>query len=303
MSIFPPYLKTGDKVGITCPAGAVSDSDIQYMVEQWRQWGFEVLLGETVGTSYYKFSAPDEQRLQDLQRMLDDDSIKAILFGRGGYGMVRIIDRLDFSRFVQHPKWLVGYSDITCLHSHVQRHYGIATLHAHMQAGYKPEEQHEESTHSLLASLMGEPIRYQIPLHILNRIGHTQGHMVGGNLALLSDLCGTNSDIHTDGKILFIEDISEYKYNIDRMLWQLKKSDKLCRLAGLLVGSFTDTMDNEVPFGMSEYEMVYEKVAPYSYPVCFGFPVGHQSHNLALVCGVKYQLDVRDDGVSLQIVE
>jgi muramoyltetrapeptide carboxypeptidase len=295
----PPYLKPGDTIGITCPAGAVSLPDIEDMIKQLVDWGFRVIVGQTVGTSYFKFSATDQERISDLQQMLDDDSIHAILFGRGGYGAVRIIDQLDFTHFVKHPKWLLGYSDITCFHSHIHTQFQIATIHAHMCGGYRPADYDFDSTWSIFNVLMGKKITYQIELHRMNRMGEASGILIGGNLALLSDLIGTPSDIDTDGKILFIEDIGEYKYNIDRMMWQLYRAGKLSHLSGLLIGGFTDSLDNETPFGMSEYDIVWEKIKEFDYPVCFDFPVGHQARNLALKCGVEYKLKVNNEGVEM----
>lgn len=299
MSRIPPYLKPGSRVGITCPAGAVTMEEMQPMLAQLQQWGFEVVLGRTVGNAYFRFAGTDDERLLDLQAMLDDASIDAILFGRGGYGTVRILDRIDFSSFVKKPKWLLGYSDITAFHSHVHTRLGIATIHGHMCAGYKPENADAASTQSIFEVLCGQVSHYHSDPHPLNCAGLGQGLLVGGNLALLSDLLGTPSDLDTRGKILFIEDIGEYRYNIDRMMWQLLRAGKLDALAGLLVGGFTDTQDNEIPFGWSEEEIVWEKVRNLGYPVCFGFPVGHQPRNVALKCGAPFFLQVTEAGAEL----
>lgn len=295
----PPYLQAGDTIAITCPAGAVNTADIQVMAAYIEAQGFKVVLGATVGTAYYKFSGTDAERAQDLQQFLNDPHIKAIFFGRGGYGVVRILDQLDFTAFKQHPKWLVGYSDITAILGHIQSVCGVAGLHAHMQGGYQENEFHALSTHSLFNAVQGFGQTYIGESHPMNRVGGAQGLITGGNLALLSDLIGTPSDIDTTGKILFIEDIAEYKYNIDRMLWQLKRAGKLSKLAGLLVGGFTDTQDNEIPFGMDVYEMVAEKVVDYPYPVIYGFPVGHQAENYALICGGAYSLQVHQSHYTL----
>ncbi len=299
MAIIPSYLKPGDTIGITCPAGAVHLADMEPMFTQLREWGYQLKIGTDVGSSYYKFSATDEERLNDLQQMLDDEEITAILFGRGGYGVVRIIDQLDFTRFVQHPKWLLGYSDITCLHSHIHTQFNIATIHGHMGAGFREENMDSYSTHQINEILKGTPIQYEIAPNNINRLGSCNGTLIGGNLALLSDLIGTKSDIHTEGSILIIEDIGEYKYNIDRMMWQLLRAGKLDKLAGLIVGGFTETQDNEIPFGMTEYDIVWEKVKDFTYPVCVDFPVGHQPNNWPLKMGINYQLNVAADKVSL----
>ncbi|MBK9481753.1 MAG: LD-carboxypeptidase [Bacteroidetes bacterium] len=290
-STIPPYLKRGDTIGITCPAGALSMTTLDDMCQQLSNWGFKIKLGHTLGTSYYKFSGTDSERLNDLQSMLDDDDVKAILFGRGGYGLVRIIDQIDFTSFIKSPKWLVGFSDITCLLSHVHTQYNIVSMHAHMSGGYVISQKDEASTQSIYDTLVGMSTTYILPEHTMNRTGNIAGTIVGGNLALLSDLIGTKSDIDTNDKILFIEDVGEYLYNIDRMLWQLKRAGKLSNLKALLVGGFTDTLDNETPFGMNPYEIVWEKVQGYAYPVYFDVPVGHQSRNVALKIGANYQIE------------
>lgn len=290
-NIIPPYLKTGDTIGITCPAGNLSTESVEDMCNQISDWGFKIKKGKTIGTSYYKFSGTDDERLLDLQSMLDDDSIDAILFGRGGYGLVRIIDRIDFTKFSKKPKWILGYSDITCLISHMLTQYQIASIHAHMSAGYQEANFDAMSTQSIYDTLTGTKTNYTLLDHPLNREGNASGIVVGGNLALLSDLTGTKSDINTEGKILFIEDVGEYKYNIDRMMWQLKRGGKLNKLQALLVGAFTDTQDNETPFGMTEYEIVFEKIKEYNYPVYFDFPIGHQPRNVALKVGTTYKIE------------
>jgi muramoyltetrapeptide carboxypeptidase len=298
--IIPPYLQKGSTIGITCPAGAVNSEEMQPMFAQLEAWGFNLKIGKTIGTSFNKFSATDAARLADLQSMLDDDAIEAVFFGRGGYGVVRILDQIDFTQFKQKPKWLLGYSDITAFHSHLNNQMKISSIHAHMGGGYKPNDFDALSTQSIFDVITGKPIHYVIPAHAMNRVGIAKGELAGGNLALLSDLVGTDSDIHTQGKILFIEDIGEYKYNIDRMLWQLLRAGKLSQLAGLIVGGFTDTQDNPVPFGMTEYEIVWEKVKDFSYPVCFDFPVGHQARNMALKVGMHYHLAIENNQVVLE---
>ncbi len=295
----PAYLKAGDIIGITCPAGSVQMDDMQYMIQQLEAWGFVVKLGTTVGTHFNKFSATDDERRQDLQNMLDDDSIQAILFGRGGYGAVRIIDGIDFSTFNSNPKWLLGYSDITCFHLHINRQFQISTIHAHMNGGYLPSSNDLFSTQSIYDTLTGKPIDYSIPSHTSNRVGECTAELIGGNLALISDLIGTPSEIDTDGKILCIEDIGEYKYNIDRMMWQLLRAGKLSKLKGLIVGGFTNSNDDEIPFGMTEVDIIQEKLKDFTYPVCYDFPVGHQERNWALKLGVNYSFSVQANEVTL----
>jgi len=295
----PAYLKAGDIIGITCPAGSVQMDDMQYMIQQLEAWGFVLKLGTTVGTHFNKFSATDDERRQDLQNMLDDESIKAILFGRGGYGAVRIIDGIDFSIFISNPKWLLGYSDITCFHVHINRQFHISTIHAHMNGGYLLSSIDLFSTQSIYDTLTGKPIDYSVPSHTSNRVGECTAELIGGNLALISDLIGTPSEIDTDGKILFIEDIGEYKYNIDRMMWQLLRVGKLSKLKGLIVGGFTNTNDDEIPFGMTEVDIIQEKVKDFTYPVCYDFPVGHQAQNWALKLGVAYTFTVQANKVTL----
>jgi muramoyltetrapeptide carboxypeptidase len=299
--IIPPYLQQGDTIGICCPAGSLSVETIQPMITQLEFWGFEVKIGKTIGTNYHKFSGTDATRLQDFQEMLDDDNIKAILFGRGGYGFVRIIDFVNFDKFVKNPKWLLGYSDITVLHNHVHANFNIATIHAHMSGGYLAKEFDNDSTMSIYYALTGKPSEYSIPTSKNSEINSCRGELIGGNLATLVNLIGTPSDVNTNGKILVLEDVGEQIYNVDRMMWQLFRAGKLDHLAGLVVGGFTDAKDDkENPFGKNEYEIIWEKVSLYQYPVCFGFPVGHQAKNMALKFGVEHELRIEEDRIVLQ---
>lgn len=288
----PPYLKKGDLIGITCSSSKMDLQAAEYARGVLTSWGYRVHLGITVGTSFHNFSAPDELRLEELQDMLNDPEIKAIVFGRGGYGMVCIIDKLDFTRFRKEPKWLCGYSDITTLHSHVQRHFGIATLHSVMCSGITPDTFDNEYTESLASALRGKAYRYSAPAHPLNKEGKTTGILVGGNLSILANLSGTPSQINTKGKILLLEDIGEYRYNIDRMMYNLKRAGWLDKLAGLVVGAFTDGKETDTPFGQSEYEIISNLVKDYEFPVCFGFPSGHQEANYSLKLGVKHELKI-----------
>ena len=297
----PPYLKKGDTIGILCPAGYMPLEKASTCMNVLEQWGYKVKAGVTLGSgSTNYFSGTDIQRRADLQQMLDDPQVKAILCARGGYGMGRIIDYLDFTCFRKHPKWIIGFSDITVLQSHIFTHFRIASLHAPMAAAFNDEEYKNEYIDSLKRALEGKKARYQATPHSFNRKGEAVGELVGGNLALIAHLVGTPSDIKTKNRILFLEDVGEYLYNIDRMLWQLKRSGKLNRLAGLIIGGFTDNKDTERPFGKTAYEIIKEVIADYDYPVCFNFPVSHGKENYALKVGVGYKLRVGKHKVSLE---
>lgn len=297
----PPYLKKGDTIGIVCPAGYMALDKVQTCITALQEWGYNVKVGKTVGgDSQTYFSGTDEERLTDFQQMLDDDEVKTILCGRGGYGMGRIIDKIDFKKFRKQPKWIVGYSDITVLHSHLYSNYYISSLHAPMAGAFNEEGYKNEFVLSLKNVLQGKRIKYSCPAHEFNRKGEAVGELTGGNLALLAHLTGTNSDSKTKGRILFIEDVGEYSYNVDRMLHQLKRSGKLSRLAGLIVGGFTDMKDTERPFGKPVNEIIREMIKEYDYPVCFDFPVSHTDRNYALKVGVGYKLKIGKTKVVLE---
>ncbi|MBK5272271.1 MAG: LD-carboxypeptidase [Bacteroidia bacterium] len=289
----PPYLQKGDTIGIICPGGAMPVEKVSECVRVLNEdWEFSTRVGKTVGTAYHYFSGTDKERLDDFQQMLDDDDIKAVLCARGGYGMSRIIDGIDFKKFTDHPKWVIGFSDITLLHSHLYSNCYISSIHAPMAGAFNNEEYRNEYVISLKNVLEGKKIKYQISSHEFNRKGVGIGELVGGNLTLLTHILGTDSDIKTKGRILFIEDVGEYLYNIDRMMLQLKRSGKLAKLAGLIVGGFTDTKDTESPFGQTAYEIIRDIVKEYEYPVCFGFPVSHEKENYSLKIGIGYKLKV-----------
>jgi muramoyltetrapeptide carboxypeptidase len=296
----PPYLKKGDTIGITCPAGYMAAEKAQVCIDTLQQWGYQVMVGKTLGSSSVNyFSGSDEDRADELQAMLDDGSINAILCGRGGYGVGRIIDRLDFTKFKKKPKWLIGFSDITVLHSHIFTNHKIATLHAPMAAAFNDGCAGNEFVLSLKATLVGKKAKYSIATHPFNNAGEATAELVGGNLSLLANITGTPSDINTKGRILFIEDIGEYIYSTDRMLHQLKRSGKLDTLAGLIIGGFTDMKDTDRPFGKTVYEAIHEVVKEYEYPICFSFPVSHEKENYALKVGGRYTLKVSSRGVRL----
>lgn len=297
----PPYLKKGDTIGITCPAGYMAAEKAQTCINTLQSWGYQVMVGKTLGSaSVNYFSGTDDERADELQAMLDDDSINAILCGRGGYGVSRIIDRLNFTRFKKHPKWIIGFSDITVLHSHIYTKLKIATLHAPMAAAFNDGGNEGVSILSLKAALAGKKANYKTDAHLFNLPGEATGQLVGGNLSLLAHLCGTASDIDTRKKILFIEDIGEYVYSSDRMMHQMERTGKLDGLAGLIVGGFTDMKDTDRSFGQTIYEAIHDLIKDKPYPVGFGFPVSHGKDNYALTVGGVYTLKVDKKGVRLQ---
>jgi len=301
MSKIPSYLQRGATIGITAPAGFMALESITACIDTLQEWGYNVKLGDTTHShSSVYFSGNDEERRIDLQRLLDDPEVDAILCARGGYGVSRIIDRLDFKAYRKKPKWLIGFSDITVLHSHIYTRYGIATLHAPMAGAFNPDGPGSSSLHTLQAALQGTPAAYLVDGHPMNRVGSAKGVLVGGNLSLLAHQIGTDSECKTKKKILFLEDVGEYLYGIDRLLVQLKRSGKLDRLAGLVVGGFTDLKDTERPFGRDVYEIIREHVLEYEYPVCFGFPVSHGKENVALKHGVAHVLQVGREEVRLE---
>lgn len=297
----PPYLKKGDTIGIVCPAGYMDMEKAMTCINTLKEWGYNIKTGKTLGgNSDNYFSGTDEERLQDLQDMLDDEEIHAVLCGRGGYGTGRIIDRISFKKFKKRPKWIIGYSDITILHAHLHKKLKIASLHAPMAGAFNNGEFNNEFVLSLRHALQGERAKYICKVHAFNNRGKATGQLIGGNLAMLAHLIGTPSDINTKNKILFLEDVGEYLYNIDRMLYQLKRSGKFDKLAGLIIGGFTDTKDTVRPFGQNVYELIYDVVKEYDYPVCFGFPVSHEKENYALKAGVEYTLAITPDKVVLE---
>ena len=303
--LIPPYLRPGDTIGITCPAGFITQQEIEAAVQRMQSWGLKVLPGNTIGKRDFSFGGTDEERTQDFQLMLDNPAVQAIMCARGGYGFVRIIDGIDFSRFVRHPKWIIGFSDITVLHGHLSRNYGIASIHSKMCNSFpndwsKAESIQVETIGSIRQALMGEKMQYNVAPHALNRTGTAKGLLTGGNLKTIETLSGTKSDISTAGRILFVEDTGEYLYSIDRMFCNLKRTGKLSHLAALVVGGFKIKPDSEgEEFGRTVYDIVLEKTMDYHYPVVFDFPVGHQKNNYALKCGMMHTLEVKADSVQL----
>jgi len=301
MTTIPPYLQKGDTIGITCPAGFMAAEKAQTCIDTLHEWGYNVMVGKTLGSnSTNYFSGTDEERIDEMQAMLDDDSINAILCGRGGYGLGRIIEQLDFELFRKKPKWIIGFSDITVLHEHIYSNYKIATLHAPMAGAFNDGVADNVYIRSLKNALEGKKVKYETAVHEYNRRGEAVGELVGGNLTMVAHLIGTSSDLKTKGRILFLEDIGELLYKTDRMFYQLKRSGKLQKLAGLIIGGFSDMTDTDRPFGKTVYEIIRDIVQEYDFPVCYNFPVSHNKENYALKVGVGYKLKVGKNKVTLE---
>ncbi len=282
-SITPKRLHKKDIIGIAAPARKISINELQPALDVFKSWNLEVVLASNIHNEYHQYAGTDDQRVKGFQELLDNPEIKAIICARGGYGCVRIIDDLDFSMLKTKPKWICGYSDITVIHSHIFENFGIETIHSTMPINFANNT--PAALESFKKALFGEKVIYKIPANPLNRQGSAKGVLTGGNLSLLYALSGTSSDIYTQGKILFIEDLEEYLYHIDRMMMQLKRGGKLQHLAGLIVGGMNNMNDNEVPFGASAYQIIADAVSEYNYPVCFDFPSGHIDNNNALIIG------------------
>ncbi len=294
--IIPPFLKPGDKVAVIACSRKVSGTELAVGLETLVKWGLQPVKGRNLFAVDRQWAGTDEQRAEDLQWAIDDQNIKAVFFARGGNGIIRIIDKVDFSKLKTSPKWVVGYSDVTIIHSHLHKLLNMASLHAVMLAAYP---KNGEAVESIRASLFGEKIQYEFAVNKLNRPGKASGFLTGGNISLLHTLSATPEDIDTKGKILFIEDLDENLHHLDRMMIHLKRSGKLVGLAGLVVGGLNDMKDDAIPFGLSPEEIVYDAVKEYKYPVCFDFPAGHIDRNLGLIFGKEVILDVNLNKCSL----
>ncbi|PTN10699.1 LD-carboxypeptidase [Mangrovibacterium marinum] len=287
--IKPPFLKAGDRIRIISPAGKVNRDKIWPGLELLRAEGYDLVQGKHVFGNHFQFAATDQQRLSDLQEALDDPQCKAIICSRGGYGSVRIADQLNFRRFRENPKWLVGFSDITVLHAYLQKE-GFCSIHGPMPGFYQNENQPTTSFRQLMQLLTGKLPAYSLAQASLNRPGQATGELCGGNLSIIYSLLGTPQQVDTTNKILFIEDLSEYLYQLDRMMHSLKLSGSLKNLKALLVGSFTDMKDNSSPFGSSVEEIIFDAIKEYDYPVFFNCPSGHIDENRPLLLGHRYSL-------------
>ena len=297
--IAPPPLRPGQRVALVAPARKISPAEVELARQTLTGWGLNVVLGESIGAASHQFAGDDELRRRDFQRQLDDPAIRAIFCARGGYGTARLVDELDFRAFAENTKWVAGFSDVTVLNCHLLR-LGYQSIHGVMPVLFG-QASGEGALKSLRNALFGEPGTCAAPAHPLNHPGTARGELVGGNLSLLHTLTGTRSQASFAGRILFLEDLDEYLYHIDRMLLHLHRSGQLAGLAGLAVGHFSQLRDNAVPFGQSAYEIIDHYARRYAFPVGYGFPVGHEPANQALVVGRKATLTVGADGSQLMI--
>jgi len=297
--ITPKYLKSGDCVGIIASARKITHKEIKPAIDKFNEWGLEVVLGNNIEISD-QFAGNDMQRTEDFQNMINNNNVKAVIVARGGYGTVRIIDKIDFTNFIKNPKWILGYSDVTVLHSHIHNNFGVETIHSTMPLNFPHNGVNNNSLITLKNALFGEKLDYNIGSKSYNKSGYAAAVLTGGNLSMLYALSATPSDIDTNGKILFIEDLDEYLYHIDRMMMQLKRSGKLEKLAGLIVGGMTEMRDNTIPFGKTACQIIAEAVKDYNYPVCYDFPAGHIDDNRALILGRNVKLNVSETYVELE---
>lgn len=294
--ISPPPLKKGDTLGIVSLSSVLDEKRLlqgKKIVE--KGFGFEVKFSSNILNVHHNFAGTDQEKIDAFQEMLDNPEIKGIIAGRGGYGASKIIDQINWESFKKNPKWIVGFSDLTVVHQKLQS-FGIQSIHGPMMVTLKDDK---TSAGSLKKALMGKKLKYQERGHSLNREGISQGQIFGGNLCLLAHNIGSSSDNSFDGKILFLEDVGEYVYNIDRMMVQLKRAGKLSNLAGLIVGQFSHSKENAVPFGKTPNEIIQEHVSEFSYPVSYDFPIGHENENRAIRCGEVMNLEVLKDIVKL----
>ena len=287
--ISPKYLHKNDTVAIVSTARKVTLKELKPAIRLLESWNLNVKIGKTIGLENNQFAGSDEERIKDFQDMMDDTTVNAIWCARGGYGTIRIIDELDFTKFKKNPKWVVGYSDITVLHNHIHN-LGIETVHATMPINVSKNT--PESLSSLKDALYGNKLQYSIKTDKLNKLGKGKGELVGGNLSMLYSLLGSETAINTDGKILFIEDLDEYLYHVDRMMYNLKRNGYFDNVKGLLVGSMTAMKDNTIPFGKTSKEIIFEICNDFEFPICFDFPGGHVEDNRALIMGRTVHLKV-----------
>lgn len=290
--ITPAFLKKGDKIAIVATARKNTDDNLKATLDLLHSWGLEAVIGNSIGLDLNQLAGTDQQRAADFQKQLDDPNIKAIWCVRGGYGTVRMVDLLDFTKFKQQPKWIIGFSDVTVLHNHLNT-MGYKSIHGTMPVSI--ERTAAESIETLRTALFGEKLSYKIDPYPLNRYGKASGELVGGNLSILYSLFGSKSAIDCSNKILFIEDLDEYLYHIDRMMINLKRNGCLESIKGIIVGGMTKMKDNDIPWGKNANEIIQEITQNYNIPVLYNFPAGHVHDNRALIMGNKISMDVNEN--------
>ena len=296
-----PSLQKGDQVTIISTARKISREEIEPAIKMLESWGLIVNLSAALFEEDHQFAGSESARTKALQNALDDKQCKAIICARGGYGTVQIIDYIDFSFFELHPKWIVGYSDVTVLHNHLQEDIRAESIHATMPINFPKDGKANNATESLRKALFGEDLKYQFKAETGSFLkeGNYSGKVVGGNLSILYSLTGTVSQVNTRGNILFFEDLDEYLYHIDRMMMNLKRASMLDHCIAILVGGISDMNDNEIPFGETAQEIILRNTKSYGYPVIFGFPAGHIQENLALILGRKADLKIKGKQIEL----
>jgi muramoyltetrapeptide carboxypeptidase len=295
--ITPPNLKIGDTIAIVATARKNIDNNLKPAIALAEKWGLNVVIGKTIGLDDNQLAGTDEQRAADFQNMIDNPNIQAIWCVRGGYGTARMLDLIDFSKFIQNPKWVVGFSDVTVLHSHINT-LGIASIHGIMPVNVEKASPEVEET--LRKSLFGEPLSYTVSCENENKLGTAQGELVGGNLSILYSMMGSKSQVNCKGKILFLEDLDEYLYHIDRMMLSLKRCGCFEELNGLVVGSFIKMHDNEIPWGKTAHQIILDITKPYNFPIAFNFPAGHIHDNNTLIFGKNTTLNITDKETTLK---
>ena len=289
--ITPPYLQKGDTIGITSTARKINPDELEFTIRFLEEKGFVIKLGSCIGKEEHQFAGTDEERTQSINELIHDTSVKAILCARGGYGSVRIVDQINWEGLQHAPKWICGYSDVTVLHARVHT-LGVASLHSTMPINFKTNT--IEALESLVLQLKGTPTSLSADTHAFNRTGTASGQLVGGNLSILYSLLGSQDQLDTTGKILFLEDLDEYLYHIDRMMQALKRAGMLDDITGLVIGGMNDMNDNAIPFGSTAKQIIANAVKEYNYPIAFNLPVGHIDDNRTLMLGAEYMLEVTE---------
>ena len=300
--IQPPYLKKGDTVAIVAPSGILKnrEREVQQAKDLLKDWGLNVVVGDHVFSKANHFAGSDDERCEDLQKVMDDPKISAIWCARGGYGTVRILDKLDYTKFKENPKWVIGYSDITALHNQLHN-IGFQSLHALMCVSLTEDlDEIRSSVDTFKAALFGKPTDYNLDASSYNKLGKSSGQLIGGNLTMLHTMLGSDESLDTSGKILFIEEIGEYKYHIDRMLQSMKRAGYFENLGGLIVGDMTKLRKNTTLWGTSIEQLILDALSDYNFPIAFGMPAGHEKDNRALVLGCEINLEVNKNGSSIQ---